>query len=83
MVRDFSSSKMKTVVAAWLVVIAIGATAIGSLSALERGDVPTDSLRPAGHWSVPRAQGIFLDDEAGLIFLRSGPWFEPAWLTVR
>jgi hypothetical protein len=56
---------LKAVVAAWLVAAGIGVVAIGTLTFLKQGGVAAESERPRAHWSVPRPQESWSDEDSG------------------
>jgi hypothetical protein len=60
---------VKGVIAAWLLVIGIGAASFGILSLLKRNGIGPDDALPPGHWSMPRLQESWPDEGAERPFL--------------
>lgn len=59
------SSLLKAVVAAWLVAVGIGAITIGTMTFLKQDGASAENERPPTHWSVPRVQDSWPDEDAG------------------
>jgi hypothetical protein len=55
----------RALVAAWLIAIGIGVIALGALSLLKQGGIAGEHERSPAHWSVPRIQESWPDEDAG------------------
>lgn len=59
----------KAVIAAWLLVIGIGAATFGILTFVKSDGIGSDVSLPPGHWSMPRLQEDWPDEGAERPFL--------------
>ena len=60
---------VKAVIAAWLLVIGIGAASFGLLILLKPNGIRPDDTLPRGHWSMPRLQETWPDEGTESPFL--------------